>query len=199
MRYRSLARPPVVSRYACCFELKANAGETPEREIPMLAIKNVLVPTDFGGAADAALLYGRELAGRFGATLHVVHVVENIQIASFPGDGYGEMAATLQAELEKAARLKITERVVDSDGSGPPTVRAVISSMGTVASILEYARAHKIDLIVMGTNGRAALAHLMMGSVAERVVRLAPCPVLTVHHPEREFVWPDALVTVEHA
>jgi nucleotide-binding universal stress UspA family protein len=57
-----------------------------------------------------------------------------------------------------------------------------------VVEILRYAKAEAIDLIVMGTHGRGKLAHLLMGSVAERVVRLAPCPVLTVHHPQREFV-----------
>jgi len=56
-----------------------------------------------------------------------------------------------------------------------------------------------IDVIVMGTHGRGALTHLMLGSVAERVVRLAPCPVLTVRHPEREFIRPDTPATVVHA
>ena len=59
--------------------------------------------------------------------------------------------------------------------------------------IVEYARSESIDLIVMGTHGRGALRHLLMGSVAERVVRWAPCPVLTVRAHERDFVQPDAL------
>ena len=58
--------------------------------------------------------------------------------------------------------------------------------------IVKYAKAHAIDLIVMGTHGRGALAQLLVGSVAERVVRTAPCPVLTVRHPEHEFIVPDA-------
>lgn len=164
----------------------------------MLAIKNVLVPTDFGSAADAALLYGRELAGRFGATLHLVHVVDTLQIAGFP-ETYGELAAKLQADLEEAARKAIASRLLDSDGSGPRTARAVITSTAPVIGIVDYAKTHGIDLIVMGTHGRGALAHFMMGSIAERVVRVAPCPVLTVRHPEHEFVWPDTLATVAHA
>ena len=71
--------------------------------------------------------------------------------------------------------------------------------MGTAETIVQYAKDHAIDLIVMGTHGRRALEHLLMGSVAERVVRTAPCPVLTVRHPEREFVVPDALVAVARA
>jgi len=164
----------------------------------MLAIKNILVPTDFGSAADAALLYGRELAGRFGATLHLIHVVDVLQITAFP-ESYGDLTARLQADLEDAARQEIASRLLDSDGSGPRTARAVITSIAPVLSIVEYARTHGIDLIVMGTHGRGGLAHFMMGSVAERVVRVAPCPVLTVRHPEHEFVWPDALATVAHA
>ena len=59
-------------------------------------------------------------------------------------------------------------------------------------AITEYAKQANIDLIVMGTNGRGAMAQLLVGSVAERVVRTARCPVLTVKHPEHEFVMPDA-------
>ena len=66
------------------------------------------------------------------------------------------------------------------------------------ATIVAYAREKDIDLIVVGTHGRGLAAHLLMGSVAERVVRTAPCPVLTVRHPQREFVTPDALVAVTH-
>ena len=64
---------------------------------------------------------------------------------------------------------------------------------------MQYATEHGIDLIVMGTHGRKALGHLLVGSVAERVVRAAPCPVLTVRHPEHEFLVPDALVAVAKA
>jgi hypothetical protein len=66
-------------------------------------------------------------------------------------------------------------------------------------AIVEYAEQERIDLIVTGTHGRGAVAHLLMGSVAERVVRTAPCPVLTVRHPEHESVVPDALVAVAKA
>jgi nucleotide-binding universal stress UspA family protein len=66
-------------------------------------------------------------------------------------------------------------------------------------TIVDYARDHDVDIIVMGTHGRGALGHLVMGSVAERVVRLAPCPVLTVRHPEHEFIRPDALATLAEA
>jgi nucleotide-binding universal stress UspA family protein len=60
-----------------------------------------------------------------------------------------------------------------------------------VVEILRYAGEHNVDLVVIGTHGRGPLGHMVMGSVAERVVRKSNCPVLTVHHPEREFVVPD--------
>jgi len=86
--------------------------------------------------------------------------------------------------------------VIDSDGSGPHAKAVVMTAASPAFAIIDYAKENAIDLIVMGTHGRGALAHLLMGSVAERVVRLASCPVLTVRHPEREFVTPDTLVPV---
>ena len=75
----------------------------------------------------------------------------------------------------------------------------LITSNSPALAIVDYARQERINLIVTGTHGRGAVAHLLMGSVAERVVRTAPCPVLTVRHPEQEFVVPDALVAVVKA
>jgi len=164
----------------------------------MVTLKNILVPTDFGEAADAALMYARELAGRFGATLHVIHVAENIFLTTY-GETYGPLAVDMQRDLEEGARTQLDELLTDSDGSGPPTKRAIVRSSSPSVMIVNYASDHAIDLIVMGTHGRGALAHLLMGSVAERVVRLAPCPVLTVRHPEHEFVRPDTLATVARA
>jgi nucleotide-binding universal stress UspA family protein len=164
----------------------------------MINITNILVPTDFGAPADAALLYAHELAVRFNARLHLLHVADNLQICTF-AEAYPDMALRLQAELEKTAREQVQARLIDSDGSGPRTAGAVLTSPTPVVTIVDYAKTNRIDLIVMGTHGRGPLGHFMMGSVAERVVRLAPCPVLTVRHPEHEFVWPDALTTGAHA
>jgi len=75
----------------------------------------------------------------------------------------------------------------------------IVTDVAKAAAIVGYANEHDIDLIVLGTHGRGAVSRLLMGSVAERVVRTATCPVLTVHHPEREFDAPDALVAVARA
>jgi nucleotide-binding universal stress UspA family protein len=162
----------------------------------MITLKNILVATDFSEPSDAALMYGRELAGRFGATLHLLHAVQNIYIGILGAENFTAFAPDLQQQIEDDARRRVNELVIDSDNSGPATVTAVVTSNSPALSIIDYARDHHIDVIVMGTHGRGALAHLMMGSVAERVVRLAPCPVLTVRHPEHEFVRPDTLAAV---
>ena len=160
----------------------------------MITLKNILVPTDFGEAADAALAYGRALADRFGATIHVLHVADNVYLTSFGAETYAAIIPELQRDLEEAARKKLDELLIDSDKSGPLTKPIILTSSAPAFAIVDYAQKNAIDLIVMGTHGRGALAHLVMGSVAERVVRLAPCPVLTVRHPEHEFVRADALV-----
>ena len=162
----------------------------------MIAMKNILVATDFGEAADTALGYGRELATRFGSTLHVLHVAENVYITAFGAETYASFAPDLQRDIEEAAHRRLNEAVLDSDGSGPKTVPAVMTSGSPAFAIIDYAREHDIDCIIMGTHGRGTLGHFLMGSVAERVVRLAGCPVLTIRHPERDFVHPDGLAIV---
>jgi len=162
----------------------------------MITLNRILVATDFSEASDAALTYGREFATRFGATLHVLHVVENVYANTLGVDSYVAMAPGLQEQLEVDARQRLKELLIDSDKSGPATVPVVMTSTSPAFAIVNYAKDHDIDVIVTGTHGRGAFAHLIMGSVAERVVRFAPCPVLTVRHPEHDFVRPDALVAV---
>jgi nucleotide-binding universal stress UspA family protein len=163
----------------------------------MIAIKNVLVPTDFGDASDAALSYGRELARQFGGTLHVLHVVDSLGAMTVGDLGVSFDYAQLQDQLEQASNQQLKGLVTEEDRKRVPTTLVCRTSYAAAAEILEYAREAKIDLIVMGTHGRGAFAHVFMGSVAERVVRLSPCPVLTVKHPEHEFLVPDALQAVK--
>ena len=161
----------------------------------MVVLKNILVATDFGEASDAALMYGRDLARTFGARLRVLHVAENVLIR-FANEASSAYLPELQVQVEENARKRIDVLVTDDDRKTLNAEPAVITSIGTADTIVQYAKDHAVDLIVMGTHGRRAFAHALMGSVAERVVRMAPCPVLTVRHPEREFVAPDALVAV---
>jgi nucleotide-binding universal stress UspA family protein len=164
----------------------------------MILLKKILVATDFGEASDAALSYGRDLARTYGATLHVVNVAENI-LARYAGDGTLAILPQLQNDVEEAARKRLEKLVTGEDRTLLHAKPVVLTALGTAEAIVEYADAQNVDIIVMGTHGRRALAHLLMGSVAERVVRTAPCPVLTVRHPEHEFIGPDALVAVARA
>lgn len=161
----------------------------------MIVIKNVLVATDFSEPSDAALDYGREIARTFSATLHVVHVADSVYVA-FGGESYSTVLPDLQRDVEQAARTQLERVINQKDRTALHAQAVIVTDVAKAPAIVGYAYDHDIDLIVMGTHGRGAVSHLLMGSVAERVVRTATCPVLTVHHPEREFVAPDALVAV---
>jgi nucleotide-binding universal stress UspA family protein len=149
----------------------------------MIVLKNVLVATDFEAASDAALIYGRALARTFGASLHLLHVAENQFLRPMPSDPAAVKAAQLRA---------LEDRLTREDRANLQARAIIMVSDETAETIVAYARTEKIDLIVMGTHGRSAVSQLLVGSVAELVVRHAPCPVLTVRQPEREFVVPNA-------
>lgn len=169
-------------------------------ENTMILLNRILVATDFGEAADAALTYGRALARAFDATLHVLHVADNVYMRNLGGEAYvGPLPGALQRDVDAEARRRLHELTVDDDVSPLPTVPALRTSTAPALEIAAYATEHDIDLIVIGTHGRGAIGHLLMGSVAERVVRIAPCPVLTVRHPEHDFVLPDTLTTTARA
>jgi nucleotide-binding universal stress UspA family protein len=165
----------------------------------MISLKNILVATDFSEPSDAALTYGRALARNFNATLHVLHVVGNVSSLAYGVEGYVASLNEMQQEVEAAALKQLDERIIDNDPKPVQTERVLLTSDAPALAIVEYASNQRVDLIVTGTHGRGGVAHLLMGSVAERIVRTAPCPVLTVRHPEHEFVIPDTLVAVAKA
>src|SRR5260370_215433 len=138
-------------------------------------LEKILAPTDLSPPAEAAVRYAHMLAEKFGAELHVLHVA---------------------ADLDEAARLRGATGVLEA-GAGADAydqwLAALLGEPGTVrrveavrigtdvgATICKYAGAQSIDLIVMATHGRTGLTHLLMGSIAEQVLRAAPCPLLTM-------------------
>jgi len=145
----------------------------------MITVKSILVPTDFSETSDAALNYGIGLALTFGARLYLMHV---------PGEtGVNFEADFPMVQFENATRERLETLVSPGDMIKLRPEYAL--RLGTPADeIVRYAGSRDIDLIVMGTHGRSGVAHMVMGSVAEKVVRTAPCPVVTVRHPERAFV-----------
>jgi universal stress protein A len=163
----------------------------------MIALQKIVVATDFSAPSDAALAYGRDFARTFGASLQLLHIVENVY-ANLAIDGFAP-DPELQTSLQDAARTKLNALLGDDDRSELGATAVILVSNATAETISAYAKEAGADLIVMGTHGRGAVAHFVMGSVAERVVRTAPCPVLTVRRPEHEFLLPDALVAVAKA
>jgi nucleotide-binding universal stress UspA family protein len=150
----------------------------------MIAIKNILVPHDFSETSEAAMQYAVALVRIFGSTLHVLHVSEKARF---------EMATEFPLGLDMSLEDAIRERLlkimaVHHHRELKPTFEVVAGTPHI--EIVRYAKDRAIDLIVMGTHGRGVVAHAVLGSVAEKVVRYAPCPVLTVRHPEREFILP---------
>jgi len=157
----------------------------------MIKIEQILVPTDFSEPSESALTYGRALARRFNARLHVLHVVDN-SIMYSGIDGYTFDVASVLAGMVDDAEKHILTCLTDDDWREPKTITEVLKG-GPAREIAAYAKEAGIDLIVMGSHGRGFIKGLLMGKVAETVVRIAPCPVLTVRTPEREFVRPDAV------
>jgi nucleotide-binding universal stress UspA family protein len=141
----------------------------------------ILVPTDFSEPSDAALDYARTLAAKFGASLHLFHVVEDQFVTGpFGAEMYVPHPPGTLSYLMEEAQGYMGRRITADDRT---TLRATTEIiLGTAArTIVDYAADNGYDLIVMGTHGRTGLAHVLVGSVAEHVVRNAQCPVLTVH------------------
>lgn len=152
----------------------------------MITLKNLLVPTDFSDHSFAAAEYAVELAQRFKAKIHILHVVEE-PVATIPLlEVYG---APSREEYEAAAQAMLDNWPLP-DGAEECEVERRLHHGTPFVQILHDARDHDIDLIVMGSHGRGMMAHLLLGSVAEKVVRKAACPVLTIRPEDHQFVHP---------
>ena len=147
----------------------------------MTNITRILVPTDFSEPADAALDYAVDLSKTLGAQISLVHVFDEITDATLSFDLYMPLSAEARDEVLSTVRRRLAERV---ERSGRPDVTSDVLVGGTARAIVDAARSHHADLIVMGTHGHGAVMHALMGNVAERTVRTAPCPVLTVREPK---------------
>jgi nucleotide-binding universal stress UspA family protein len=154
----------------------------------MIQLERILVATDFSDHSRVALQYGVELAKAFQAELILFHAVERPDmISQIPPAGEGYFPPNYQEIQEQQAQAEC-ERMIGE--SGLSSGRIIISTGSPFVEIIRVAREENVDLIIVGTHGRGAIIHLLLGSVAEKVVRKAPCPVLTVRHGEHEFVMP---------
>ena len=155
----------------------------------MIELKRILLPTDFSDFSRTALGWGCEFADKFGAELHLLHVLQDlVAMVPEPGLSFPPPGEYLQ-ELQQAAERALAELPGSHCREGTSIVRATRHGPPFV-EIIRYARENDVDLIIMGTHGRTGLAHVLMGSVAEKVVRKSPCPVLTIRPSEHTFQMP---------
>ena len=141
----------------------------------------ILVPTDFSAPSDVALEYARVMARQFDASLHILHVVEETSLDESPvPDALIPPSPEWRTARLHEALERLSHRITGEDRERFHAKSEVIFGKPAHA-IVDYASDNGFDLIVMGTHGRAGIAHLLMGSVAELVVRGANCPVMTLH------------------
>jgi nucleotide-binding universal stress UspA family protein len=150
----------------------------------------ILAPTDFSDDSNLALRYTVELAQKFSAEVIVVdQPLAPVMVSELnPGLDFGTMNRIAEEQRMLALREldRTTERVRESGIKS----RSLMRVGAPFLEIINAAQSEGADLIVMGTHGRTGLSHVLMGSVAERVVNKAPCPVLTIRHPDRKFKHP---------
>jgi nucleotide-binding universal stress UspA family protein len=147
-----------------------------------MQFRHILAPTDFSEYSKQAVVSALELARKFGAKLTILHVVE---LPPYPVEGYVPPAvnATFLDDLERQATQDLAQLVPEAESSNVEVVRLV--AVGSpYRTIIDTAEAAQVDLIVMATAGRSGFSRLIMGSIAERVVRTATCPVLTIRPRE---------------
>ena len=147
--------------------------------------KKILVPTDFSETAGSALAHAKMLAEAFAAELHVIHVLEEPVLYAALTGGV-EILPGLQEDLERDARAALDKLLSDSERQ-QFGARLVLRRGTAYLEIADYAAKEQIDLIVMGTHGRGPLPSMLLGSVVQKVLHKATCPVLAVppHEPER--------------
>lgn len=151
----------------------------------MYEFKQILVPVDFSAASEGALRCGRAMAQAFSARLHLLHIVEDWVLYG----GLDPVPPEVRSDLDRSAWESL-RRVAAEEPQSADRTELCVRSGNAFVEILRYAKEKQIDLIVIGSHGHGPIAHMLMGSVAERVVRKAPCPVLTVRDPEHEYVAP---------
>jgi nucleotide-binding universal stress UspA family protein len=151
----------------------------------MIGIKKILFPTDFSSFAEYALPYAVAMAEEFDATIYMLYVEEVLPY--IPGDPDRHFPDS--ETIDQAAHVKMQSHI-DKHAEGRVEVKRFVARGTPAEEIVEFAKQEGIDLIVLATHGRTGLKHVLLGSTTEKVVRKASCPVLSIHHPEHEFVMP---------
>jgi nucleotide-binding universal stress UspA family protein len=145
----------------------------------VLQIRSILAPTDFSPHADTAVRYACQLAEVFKAKLYLLHVLAEV-IPVGPDPMLSPvLSPEYYRETEEAASQTLGS-LIKADWAKPTALETSVQWGVPVDTVVDFAQTHSIDLIVIATHGRTGLSHVLLGSVAERIVREAPCPVLTI-------------------
>lgn len=145
----------------------------------MIEIKRILAPTDFGAHSDTAVRFACQVAERFGSDLHLLHVLSEILPTGPDPLMMPVMPPQFYKDNEDRAKETL-DHLLKPDWGRPAAVVTATRWGSPVESVVSYALDYSIDMIVIATHGRTGLSHVLLGSVAERIVREAPCPVLTI-------------------
>jgi nucleotide-binding universal stress UspA family protein len=154
----------------------------------MITIRKILCPTDFSDFSLYALNYAVSFAKQYKAKLLMLHVVDVFLHDPAYFAPYVPDRSTF-VDFEKKAKMRLEGIVKESIPSGIET-EVMVRAGRAFVEIVRVAKEKEADMIVIATHGRTGLSHAMFGSTAEKVVRKAPCPVLSIKHPEHEFVMP---------
>lgn len=158
----------------------------------MIKIEKILVPTDFSKFSTHALNYAVAFARNFNARIILLHITSEKEM-----DAIRQVSSYLEpGKLEDLLRERESDDRKELDAFIPPEMKKgieveMVHKVGIpFVEIIKTAKEKAVDVIVIATHGRSGLSHILFGSVAEKVVRKAPCPVLSIRHPEHEFVMP---------
>lgn len=155
----------------------------------MIKFRRILLPTDFSANSRIAQAYACDLVEQHQAELHLLHVTqEMVLVAADPLSGFVMPAADTDAA--KAGAERELKHFLNPEWTAQRRVVYAVRNGSPFVEVVRYAREHEIDLIVISTHGRTGLAHVLLGSAAENIVRTAPCPVLTVRPTDHKYEAP---------
>ncbi|MDH4128331.1 MAG: universal stress protein [Spirochaetota bacterium] len=153
----------------------------------IIELKNILCPIDFSDYSYNALRYAVILAEQFNSKIHVIHILPILPFSHVPYHYHDDILV-----IEEKAKLSAEEELIKISNEKIPSnlqkCTQLIKDNNPFVGITNYAKENNIDLIVISTHGYGGLKHTLFGSTAERVVRKSSCPVLTIKHPEHEFI-----------
>jgi len=149
--------------------------------------KKIVCPIDFSEFTDEIVKYAVNITKKFNAELHLIHIIPNLNYFT-PYESFltPENLVAIEKNIEKEVEKDFEKVTKDID----MPLKKIVKTGVTFVEIIDYIKEEDIDLVVMGTHGRSGIEHILIGSVAEKVVRKSPCPVLTIRPRDKKFSMP---------